>query len=117
MRNPRMRPGGKYYPECVAAIIVATALPMVAGWVPPNPYYGFRIPRTLASTAEWYCANSLMGWHMIASQAMAVMSMDALCRAMEGGFGKDRVTWGVLWSCATALVGIGTGLLHYALRV
>ena len=100
-------------PESVAIIIAVTAIPMVAGWVPPNPYYGLRTPSTLATPEEWYFANRLMGCYMLVSQIVAIFSISAVAAAMEARFGSDRVTWGVLWSCVTALIGIGTGVLQY----
>ena len=100
-------------PEVVALIIAVTAVPMMAGWVPPNPYYGFRTPATMASEQAWYSANRLMGLWMIASQAAAVLTMSHVSAAMRRRFGKDRVTWGVLWSCLTALAGIGSAVLHH----
>ena len=112
----RQKRPSKYLPETVAIIIAATAVPMVAGWVPPNPYYGFRTPSTMATPEEWYFANRLLGAYMIASQVVAVGSMSAISGMLEARFGSDRVTWGVLWSCGTALAGIGAGVLHYYIR-
>lgn len=103
----------KYMPETVAMVIALTAVPMVAGWVPPNPYYGFRTPATMATPDAWHFANRLMGCYMIASQGIAVASMSRLAATMETRFGGDRVVWGVLWTCATALLGIGIAVLHY----
>lgn len=110
---PRQRRPWKYLPETVAIVIAATAMPMVAGWVPPNPYYGFRTPSTMATPEAWYSANRLMGCYMMASQIVAISSISAVAGAMEARFGSDRVTWGVLWSCLTALIGIGAAVLHY----
>ena len=114
MARSRERPAWKHFPEVVAIVISVSAVPMVAGWVPPNPYYGFRIPGTMAPPQEWYAANRLMGCYIIASQVVALTSMDRFYRAMLERFRNDRSTWGVLWSCATALVGIGGCVLQYA---
>lgn len=103
-------------PETVAMLIALTAVPMVAGWIPPNPYYGFRTPDTMATPLAWYAANRLMGCYMIASQIVAISSIDAVAGAMIPRFGSDRVTWGVLWSCAAALSGIGAGVIHHYSR-
>ena len=113
MANRPKRPEWKYWPESVALIISVAAVPVIAGWVPPNPYYGFRTPHTMASPQEWYFANRLMGLYMVASQVGAITSMHAACRAMTQRFGKERATWGALWSSAMALVGIGVGVVHY----
>ena len=33
------------------------AVPLMAGKIKPNPYYGFRVPQTLENPALWYPAN------------------------------------------------------------
>lgn len=104
----------RYLPETVALTIAASAVPLAAGWVPPNWAYGFRTPRTLSSLEEWYRANHLMGYYMLASQAIAIASMGLVSDAMRSRFGRDRVAWGVAWACVTSLVGIGACAIHYA---
>ena len=104
----------RYWPEIVSLTIAASAVPSVAGWVPPNWIYGFRTPRTMSSLGEWYPANRLMGYYMLASQVVAIASMGRVSEAMRSWFGKDSVAWGVAWACVTALVGIGACAIHYA---
>ena len=36
------------------------ALPLIVGRVPPNYWYGFRTPRTLASASLWYAATATL---------------------------------------------------------
>ncbi len=105
--------GWQHHPEVVAVTIVLVAVPMLAGWVPPNPYYGFRTPSTTASLQEWYSSNRLMGGYMIASQVLALGTMHAVTCALVAWCGRDRLTWGVLWSCLLALFGIGAAVVHY----
>lgn len=103
----------KHWPEVVAVIIAVTAVPMVAGWVPPNPVYGFRTPSTMATPEAWYGANRLMGVYMIGSQAFAIGTMSGVAGSMIARFGGNRETWGVLWSCLTALGGIAAAVFHH----
>ncbi len=105
--------GWTHYPEIVAITIAVVAVPMVAGWAPPNSYFGFRTPATFASLEEWYRANRMMGCYMVASQLVALGSMSAVAGAMMSRFGSNRVTWGVLWSCFLALLGIAAAVVHY----
>jgi uncharacterized membrane protein len=42
-------------------LIVVVSLPLIAGWVGRNYFYGFRTPRTLSSDAVWYPANRVAG--------------------------------------------------------
>jgi hypothetical protein len=39
-------------------MIVALSLPMIWRKVGPNPWYGFRVPRTLEDPAVWYAVNA-----------------------------------------------------------
>lgn len=102
-----------YTPEAIAIVIALSAVPMVAGWVGPNPFYGFRTPATMASPEEWSLANRLMGWYMIGSQVLAMALMDRLAGALQARFGSDRVVWGVLCACAAVLLGMGAAVVHY----
>jgi uncharacterized membrane protein len=42
-------------------IVVVVSLPLIAGKIKRNSFYGFRTPRTLASDAAWYPANRIGG--------------------------------------------------------
>lgn len=110
------RPAWIYLPEVIAIVIAASAVPLVAGWVPPNLFYGFRTPATMASPGEWLVANRLMGGYMIASQAVAIGTVSTVSSAMMARHGGDRVLWGVLWSCLTVLIGVGAAVAHYYSR-
>ncbi len=57
----------------VPALIVALSVPMVLGKVPPNRFYGFRTPRTLASPDVWYPANRASGIYMIVAGAFSLV--------------------------------------------
>ena len=57
--------------------VIATlyALPLLFGWVGPNPIYGFRNDRTRTNRALWYRANRAAG--------LAVLIAMACCVALE----------------------------------
>jgi hypothetical protein len=46
-------------------IVVVLAIPLIAGWIGRNYFYGFRSPRTLASDAIWYPVNRMTGISML----------------------------------------------------
>lgn len=54
-------------------LIIALGVPMVAGIVPPNTWYGFRTPKTLSSPEIWYPANRVSGRWMIAAAIAALV--------------------------------------------
>ena len=47
-----------------AAIIAAFSIPLILKVVPPNQFYGFRTPSTVANASLWYRANFFAGWAM-----------------------------------------------------
>ena len=38
-------------------VLALISLPLIAGKVKPNPFYGFRVPLTLENPAIWYATN------------------------------------------------------------
>jgi hypothetical protein len=40
------------------ALLAVLSLPLIRGKVGPNPWYGFRVRRTLEDPAVWYPANA-----------------------------------------------------------
>ncbi len=38
-------------------LLALLSLPLIAGKIKPNPFYGFRVPATLENPARWYAAN------------------------------------------------------------
>lgn len=48
---------------CMGLLFVALGYPLVLRRIPPNPFYGFRTPRTMKPGNEriWYEANAYTG--------------------------------------------------------
>lgn len=42
-------------------LFIGLAIPLIAGRVPRNPWYGVRVPKTLRSDDVWYPANHYFG--------------------------------------------------------
>ena len=105
----------RYRAEAVAAIIALTAVPLLFGWVPPNPYYGFRTPRSMSSPEAWYRANEIMACYLLASQALALRAKRYLTGALIARWGRDEATWATPWVCAAALLGVLGSVAHYYL--
>jgi uncharacterized membrane protein len=56
-------------------LLIALAVPLILGKIGPNPWYGFRVRRTLEDPAVWYKANAYAGKALIGlSVAMIVFS-------------------------------------------
>lgn len=60
----------------VAIFTVGISLPMALGRIPPNNWYGVRLPVTYRSRAAWDAANEVYGWWLFAS---GVLSFVVLC--------------------------------------
>ncbi len=52
------------------AVLVAATLPLVLGGVPPNRWYGFRLPGAQIDPAAWYEINALGGRLFIAAMVI-----------------------------------------------
>jgi hypothetical protein len=43
---------------CSGFVLVGLSIPLIRGKIGPNPWYGFRVRRTLADPAVWYAVNA-----------------------------------------------------------
>jgi hypothetical protein len=73
-------------------LLSAIAVPLIRNQVPRNPWYGFRVPKTLASDAVWYPANRYMGRWLLASGLIVVAGVLALW-PFAGRMSVDTVGW------------------------
>jgi uncharacterized membrane protein len=48
-----------------AAGLALLSIPLILKVVPPNQFYGFRTPSTVASPSLWYRANAFAGWALL----------------------------------------------------
>jgi uncharacterized membrane protein len=63
------------------------SLPLVFGWVGPNPVYGFRNERTRGDRAVWYRANRIAGIAIVVAMMFCVaieFAVPALRRTHAG---------------------------------
>ncbi len=54
-----------FWTNVVCLVSVAVSIPLAAGWVPPNRWYGFRTPTTLSDPELWRRVNTFAGWSML----------------------------------------------------
>ena len=50
----------------LGALFVALAVPLIRRRIPPNHWYGLRVPATLAHERVWYEANARAGRELLA---------------------------------------------------
>ncbi|HVH29616.1 MAG TPA: SdpI family protein [Vicinamibacterales bacterium] len=51
--------------EAIGPILILLSIPLALRWVPPNRFYGLRIPATRRDESVWYDANALNGRHLL----------------------------------------------------
>lgn len=56
-----------------SAIIGALSVPLILRKVPPNTFYGFRIPLTLSKPEIWYPVNAFAGWALLIAAASSAI--------------------------------------------
>jgi hypothetical protein len=42
--------------------LIGISIPLIQGRLGPNPWYGFRVRRTLEDPDLWYPVNAYSGW-------------------------------------------------------
>jgi hypothetical protein len=45
----------------LGGLFIGLAVPLVQGRIKPNPWYGFRVPKTLKDPDIWYAVNAYFG--------------------------------------------------------
>ncbi|MFG0261717.1 MAG: SdpI family protein [Novipirellula sp. JB048] len=57
----------------VGGLLIGLSLPLIYSKVPPNPWYGFRVRRTLNDPNIWYPANVYAAWQMLWTGVIGVV--------------------------------------------
>jgi hypothetical protein len=58
-------------------LVALVAIPMVQGRVPRNPWYGFRVQKTLESDEIWYPANRYAGECLLTAGLVSAAALAA----------------------------------------
>ena len=70
----------------ISLLIIGLAIPLVAGKIGRNQWYGFRTPKTLSGDAIWYPANHAAGLNLIIAGVVVLLTAVILFLV------KDRLT-------------------------
>jgi len=79
----------------IPALLVAAGIPLLRGRVKPNPWYGVRTAKTLASTKVWYEANRLCGIYLILA-AVVTLGIWGILAFLPLGVRRMPVYLGIL---------------------
>ena len=82
----------------VGLLLVLIAIPMLLRRVPPNAFYGLRVPATYADVWVWYEANALAGRDMVALGVLLTVLALVL-----PAFGLKGETLPLVWSAVAAV--------------
>src|SRR5262249_36502565 len=51
---------------CSGLILIGLSIPLILGKIGPNPWYGFRVRRTLSDPVVWYAVNAYSARRLLA---------------------------------------------------
>ncbi len=69
--------------EAIGPVLVLLSLPFMFRWVPPNRFFGLRIPSTLRNRSVWYDANALNARHLFSLGLFLVILEFVLPRSIR----------------------------------
>jgi uncharacterized membrane protein len=72
-------------------LLMAVAVPLMLRRVPPNGWYGVRLPATLADRAVWYDANARSGRDLFVLGGLFTALVLGLPRVAPGVAGLARI--------------------------
>lgn len=91
----------------VGLLLAGLSIPLILRRVPPNHFYGFRVPKTINNPDIWYEINAYAGQRLlVAGLIMAVVATGL--NAFAPNLGIDlysTILVGV--TCVSLVVGIG----------
>lgn len=82
------------------------AMPMIRGWLNPNPYYGFRVQQTLEDPVVWRVANRFAGWRLLVAGLVI-----ALAAAAFYFLPGQKIDWYAYQCLAVTSVSLGWAVL------
>jgi uncharacterized membrane protein len=86
------------------AVLIGFSLPLILGRVPPNPWYGFRVGRSIDDPKLWYPVNAYSGRWLLAVGVLQIV----LALALYAGTELDVDRYALLVAgVAVGLLGIG----------
>ncbi len=89
----------------MSLLFALLAVPLIRRRVPPNGYYGLRVPATFADESVWYEANARAGVELL------VLGLFLLTLSLAlPPFGVSNRVFGLVWSvaavCGTLVIAI-----------
>ena len=92
---------------CSGLLLAAISIPLILGKIGPNPWYGFRVERTLSDPVVWYAVNAYSAKWLLAVGIVNIVSAVVLYFVPEIDVAVYASACG-----AIAVVGLGVGLIQ-----
>src|SRR3954452_20064527 len=92
---------------CSGLILVGLSIPLIMGQIGPNPWYGFRVRRTLSDPAVWYAVNAYSAKWLLAVGIVNIVSAVVLYFVPEIDVAIYASCCGVI-----AVAGLAVGLVQ-----
>jgi hypothetical protein len=84
------------------ALLVGLSIPLLLDKIPPNGWYGFRVPSTLYNPDVWYKVNRYAARWLLLSGVVTIVAAIALYYLVE--LTVDQFAWLMLGIFAAAFV-------------
>ncbi len=86
-------------------LLAVLSIPLILRKVKPNPFYGFRIEKTLDNEEIWYKVNRYTGWRLLVT-AIAIL-VSALALPLIPGISVDAYALACLFVfCVFFFIGL-----------
>lgn len=103
-----MRTFAAYADIYVAVLFIAVSLPLILEQVPPNKWYGVRIPKAFVSRENWYRINAY-GGKALALWSALLLALGVL--KLVAPPGRLDAPWAQLWRYGPLLATTALALL------
>ncbi len=92
---------------CSGLLLAGLSIPLILGKIGPNPWYGFRVERTLSDPAVWYAVNAYSAKWLLAVGIVNIVSAVVLYFVPEIDVAVYASSCG-----AIAVIGLVLGLIQ-----
>jgi SdpI/YhfL family protein len=87
-------------------LVAALGVPLMLDWIPPNRFYGFRTPATLASTQLWYDVNRATGAALLIAGVVGFAGACVIALVGADWSLERRYIMAFCWQGVCVLVGL-----------
>jgi len=87
-------------------LVAVLGVPLMLDWIPPNRFYGFRTPSTLASPQIWYDVNRATGVALLIAGVLGLAGACVIALVGAEWWAERRYTMAFCWQGICVLVGL-----------